>query len=264
MPRVGLRKLSDIFSRLYVDWSCTRRLEELPPLKIVFGIPRSGTTMLAKRLSGYGFSLSEPFRQTFFFGNVFQEINQVPAEYLDLAKAAPVEAIKSLANTDKNIFIKSTFIGAGQWSWRNDHILSKLAETGKHRMCGIVRDPRAIYHSAETRKEAGDSRGMITLTENVRAFEKWMDKVNLPWIRYEDFVGGDSNAQCLLMETLAVSDTDKALTEKIVGGGDVAALASDDTFTSSSGRFRKEMQPSLQEKIYHETARYCEVFGYDK
>jgi hypothetical protein len=262
LPRLGMRSASDIAARLYLDLLAHRDLHILKNLNIVIGVPRSGTTLIAKLLSSHGLSISEPFRQIFFYGNPIGSTEHIHRVFRNQSRLAPLEMLDKLNREHSPLFIKETFIAEGTWAWKNDHLLSKIYNSGNNKFYAIVRDPRAIWFSALTRKEDSDKEGMYHLLQNIEAFAAWMSVKDIPFIRYEDLVDFPETGITKLLDHFGCFSQSTNLDSGLVGGGDATAFTSQSIFSSSVAKFLKDMPQEEQDFILTRTPFYREVFGY--
>lgn len=236
----------------------------------IVGVPRSGTTLLASIIENQDncICFSEPFWEFTYLNSVSVPISLSQAINIkNIEKFSNHPAIvfckisMLLADTNTKIGYKETFRAIQNPNSSFIESMLSLVDT----TISIVRDPRDIWVSTNTRFPGRTSIITDQFTSNWNYFIDFIISKNIPYIKYEDLVS--SNANCLKkignvlnLSSLSVSKFNEF--SAINGFGDKNGLSGGKIFDTNVSRWKQEIDRHSLEYILSRCARGMKLFGY--
>jgi hypothetical protein len=226
----------------------------------LIGIPRSGTSILSVALDSHPdiICLSEPYL-SWLQGGRFQL--SCSAEHLmndTMTHLPPTDVIqqicRSLPSTNQRVGFKETFRDLSHPTFPSQPFLMKNAQYQSVEFTiAILRDPRDIWVSTQTRFEGIRYELDQSFTDCWNTFAQWILNQNIFYVRYEDLAHNPAQTLQTVCQYL-----DRPMHSSILapkpnkGEGDQTAFAGGSLSSRSVCRYKDELDPIS--RAYIETA----------
>lgn len=266
----GFLGLADLRDRRRVSAVMDARLLRNDPTGArvfqVVGIPRSGTTILSVALNAHPdvVCLIEPFLSYLKSGS----LNCPDSEgNTDMRRDRPHEVIAELRRRPnlKWVGFKETFRLAHHRLFPNaGFIRANTREGVVDATIAIIRDPRDVWVSTLTRYEWSKKLPLDrNFTDSWNAFVEWTLEDKVHRVRYEDLVDDPMEVMEGIAKHLGIEPRKSMMKPPAVRGmGDDRGEEGGELFTTSVGRYRRELNPGPRAFIEAHCASGMREFGY--
>lgn len=234
----------------------------------VIGVPRSGTTLLTSIIDNQDncICFSEPFWEFTYLNSVsvpvsLSQIINIKNNKKFFNHPAVVFCKTSMLLASKKIGYKETF--RATQNPNSDFIENMLSLVDA--TIAIVRDPRDIWVSTNTRFPGKTAIITDQFTSNWNCFTNFVMTKNVVYVKYENLVKGDINClqtvgNLLNLPNLSLSNIRKF--SAINGFGDHNALSGGRVFDTHVSRWKKEIDKYSLEYILERCSSNMKLLGY--
>lgn len=265
---------SDIYkfiaSPYVMNNSMLKRINQNGAIFQVFGLPRSGTSILCNCLDSHPktICLSEPFLSWLCTGQykLSTGTKSLLKNEDTTSNALPITLFKSILKDNNNIIIgfKETFRELGHNSFPNESFIKKnCRENCVSKSIAIIRDPRDIWASRISRFKNCREPLNHKFLGVWNSFSSWILEESIFHVTYENLVSDTQAALDLICSELDVQFSSDMLTPPPNEGyGDTKAEAGGNLFTSSVSSYQHKLAPDEIKTIEEKCGVFMQKFGY--